>query len=130
LKAILLSINPQYVERILSGEKKYEYRKRLAQKDIDTIYIYSTFPLMKVVASVQVIGNLSASPTALWEQTKKNAGISRAKYREYFHGCKRAYAYELGEVKVFDTPMKLSEFGLDVAPQSFVYIKSKYIDKN
>ncbi|MEY8367684.1 hypothetical protein AALA24_02840 [Anaerovoracaceae bacterium 42-11] len=122
MKAILLSINPQYVERILSGEKKYEYRKKLARKDIDTIYIYSTFPLMKVVASVQVMGNLSASPTALWERTKKNAGITRAKYREYFHGCKRAYAYELGEVNIFDPPLTLSEFGLDIAPQSFRYI--------
>ena len=85
---------------------------------------------MKVVAKVEILGTICAAPSTLWEQTKSNAGISRKKYREYFHGCKRAYAYELGEVKVFDTPMKLSEFGLDVAPQSFVYIKSKYIDKN
>ena len=122
MKAILLSINPQYVEKILHGEKKYEYRKRLAREDIKTIYIYSTFPDMKVVASVQVLDHLSGSPTALWEKTKRYSGISRDKYRKYFHGCKQAYAYELGEVKIFNSPMELAEFGLSVAPQSFVYI--------
>ena len=77
MKALLLSIKPEYVEKILQGTKKFEYRKRLAKEDVSVIYIYSTSPSMKVVASVQVIGRLSASPTALWEKTKAAAGISR-----------------------------------------------------
>lgn len=122
MKALLLSIKPEYVERILQGTKKFEYRKRLAKEDVSVIYIYSTYPSMKVVGSVQVIGRLSASPTALWDKTKARAGISRAKYRDYFRGCKVAYAYELGEVTIFDNPQALSMYGLDSAPQSFAYI--------
>lgn len=122
MKALLLSIKPEYVEKILQGTKKFEYRKRLAKEDVSVIYIYSTSPSMKVVASVQVIGRLSASPTALWEKTKAAAGISRAKYRDYFHGCKTAYAYKLGEVKIFESEKRLSDFGIDTAPQSFAYI--------
>lgn len=125
MKALLLSIKPEYVGQILRGTKKYEYRKRLAKEDTDTIYVYSTAPEMKVVASVEVLGRMSASPTALWEQTKKHAGISRAKYREYFHGRKTAYAYKLGSVRVFDEAKPLSEFGVSVAPQSFVYIETE-----
>ena len=79
---------------------------------------------MKVVASVKVIGRLSASPTALWKKTKAAAGISRAKYRDYFHGCKTAYAYELGEMEIFKSEKNLSDFGIDTAPQSFVYIET------
>lgn len=123
MKALLLSIKPEYVEKILQGTKKFEYRKRLAKEDVSVIYIYSTSPSMKVVASVQVIGRLSASPTALWEKTKAAAGISRAKYRDYFQGCKTAYAYELGEVEIFESEKNLSDFGIDTAPQSFVYIE-------
>ena len=111
------------MEKILQGTKKFEYRKRLAKENVSIIYIYSTSPSMKVVASVQVIGRLSASPTSLWEKTKTMAGISRAKYREYFHGCKTAYAYELGEVEIFESKKKLSDFGIDTAPQSFAYIE-------
>lgn len=123
MKALLLSIKPEYVERILNGTKKFEYRKRLAKEEIDAIYVYSTAPEMKVVASVDIIDKLSASPTSLWETTKKFAGISRAKYREYFRGCKTAYAYKLGAVRIFDTAKELSDFGINVAPQSFVYIE-------
>ena len=123
MKALLLSIKPEYVEKILQGTKKFEYRKRLAKEDVSVIYVYSTFPSMKVVASIQVIRRLSASPTALWEKTKATAGISRAEYRDYFHGCKIAYAYELGEVEIFESGKNLSDFGIDTAPQSFTYIE-------
>lgn len=122
MKALLLSIKPEYVEKILQGTKKFEYRKRLAKEEVSVIYIYSTSPSMKVVASAQVIGRLSASPTSLWKKTKANAGISRSKYREYFHGCKVAYAYELGEVSVFKKEKELFEYGITTPPQSFVYI--------
>jgi predicted transcriptional regulator len=125
LKALLLSIKPEYAEKILKGEKKFEYRKRLAKEDVSYIYVYSTAPSMKVVASVHIEGHLSDSPTALWEKTKAAAGISRAKFRDYFRGCKTAYAYELGKVEVFESPKNLSDFGVAVAPQSFVYIKIK-----
>ena len=123
MKALLLSIKPEYVEKILQGEKKFEYRKRLAREDVSYIYVYSTAPSMKVVASVHIEGHLSDSPTALWEKTKAAAGISRAKFRDYFRGCKTAYAYKLGKVEVFESPKNLSDFGVAVAPQSFVYIK-------
>ena len=63
MKALLLSIKPEYVEKILQGEKKYEYRKRLAKEDVSYIYVYSTAPSMKVVASVHIEGHLSDSPT-------------------------------------------------------------------
>ena len=104
MKALLLSIKPEYVEKILQGEKKFEYRKRLAKEDVSYIYVYSTAPSMKVVASVHIEGHLSDSPTALWEKTKAAAGISRAKFRDYFRGCKTAYAYKLGKVEVFESP--------------------------
>ena len=125
MKALLLSIKPEYVEKILQGEKKFEYRKRLAKEDVSYIYVYSTAPSMKVVASVHIEGHLSDSPTALWEKTKAAAGISRDKFRDYFRGCKTAYAYKLGKVEVFESPKNLSDFGVAVAPQSFVYIKIK-----
>ena len=125
MKALLLSIKPEYANRILLGTKKYEYRKRLAKDSFDKIYIYSTSPVMKVVGTVKVLGRLERSPTALWEETKAEAGISRAKYRKYFKNCKSAYAYQLGEVTVFDTPLNLDDFGVSAAPQSFVYIEAE-----
>lgn len=122
MKELLLSIKPEYVMRILQGTKKYEYRKRLARENVSKIYIYCTTPVMKVVGSVDVLGNIEKSPSALWEETKEHAGISRAKYREYFRGCKTACAYKLGNVTIFEHPLDLVTFGVSSAPQSFVYI--------
>jgi predicted transcriptional regulator len=122
LKAILLSIKPEYVDRILAGTKKYEYRKRLARSNSSVLLIYSTYPIMKVVAKVEILGTICAAPSTLWEQTKSNAGISRKKYREYFHGCKIACAYELGKVEIFDPPRDLSDYNVIFAPQSFLYV--------
>lgn len=122
MSKILLSIKPEYVQRILTGEKKFEFRKRLANKHVDTIVIYATSPVMKIVGEVKVKGVIEKAPSALWEQTKKSAGITRKKYREYFTGCKKAFAYELEEVVKYKKESKLEEIGIMQAPQSFVYI--------
>lgn len=55
METILLDIKPEYVERIFNGEKLYEYRKRLSQKDINKIIVYATHPTMKVIGEVEVI---------------------------------------------------------------------------
>jgi len=123
LRAILLSIKPEYVEKILDGTKTYEYRKRLAKLESSTILIYSTSPIMKIVAKAEIVNTICAAPSTLWEKTKENGGISRKKYREYFHGCKTAYAYELGKIITFELPKNLSVYNISLAPQSFAYVE-------
>ena len=62
---ILLSIKPEYSNRILAGTKKFEFRRQVAKRHVDQILIYSTFPEMKVVASVAVLGVLKETPSKL-----------------------------------------------------------------
>ena len=121
---ILLSIKPEYTERILAGTKKFEFRRQVAKRHVDRILIYSTAPEMKVVASVAVLGVLKETPQDLWQKTKEFSGISHDKYMEYFSKKEFAYAYQLGEVKKFKKAKDLSEYGISAAPQSFVYIES------
>lgn len=45
---VLLSIKPEFVEKIFSGEKLYEYRKAAFKNEgISSIVIYSTMPVGK-----------------------------------------------------------------------------------
>ena len=68
---ILMPINPEYVDEILAGRKKYEYRKIKAKRNnIDKMIIYSTSPIMKVVAEVDIKEILEEEPEKLWEMTK------------------------------------------------------------
>ena len=121
MSKILLSIKPEYVERILDGTKQYEFRKRLA-KDVTKIVIYSTSPVKKVVAEVEVIGTIECAEQKLWNLTHEYAGIDKKKFHEYFCDCKNACAYVLGNVKKFERPKSLEAYGLSLAPQSFIYI--------
>ena len=38
---MLLSINPEHVANILSGKKKFEFRKVRCKEDVDKIVIYA-----------------------------------------------------------------------------------------
>lgn len=121
-KKILISINPKHVDNIIKGIKKYEYRKIAAKQDISSIIIYETTPIKRVVAEAEIIDILEFPPEELWEITKQESGISKKFFDQYFKNRDLAYAYKLGEIKVYDEPRLLIEFGIKVAPQSFVYL--------
>lgn len=129
MSVVLLSIKPEYCKKIFDGTKKYEFRKRLAKNHVNKIVVYSTFPEMKVIGEVEVKGTLSMEKTHLWEHTKNFAGISREKYGLYFKDCVEAQAYILGKATLYDNPIPLETFGIKQAPQSFVYIQEKEIDR-
>lgn len=123
MSKIIVSINPRHVNNIINGSKRYEYRTRIASKDVNKLLIYETAPIKKVVEEVDVIEVLSLDPKTLWEQTKYYSGISKEFFDEYFKNRSVAYAYKLGKVKVYDEPKSLIEFGLRAAPQSFAYAR-------
>ena len=123
MSKILLSIKPEFSEKILSGEKRFEYRTHIPTRAVKSILIYSTAPVGKIVGEVEVVETIYGSPSSLWEKTKSSAGITRAKYRAYFKGRKTAYAFKLGTVKKFENEIFLKDFGLTNAPQSFIYVE-------
>ena len=121
-RKILISINPEHVENIINGSKKFEYRKIAATQDISSIVIYETTPVKRIVAEAEIIDVLILSPDELWKQTKQASGISKEFFDEYFKGKKIAYAYKLGKVKVYETPKTLLDYGVKNAPRSFIYL--------
>ena len=122
MATILLSIKPEYANRIFDGQKQYEYRKRIPKKDVSKIVVYSSAPEQAVIGEIEVIKTLKMKPTPLWNSTKANAGISRSKYRKYFSGCTMAYAFVIGLSEKYPTSKSLADFNIQSAPQSFVYL--------
>ena len=121
---ILLSIHPKFVEKILTGEKRFEFRKTLPTKDVESVIIYATKPVGKVVAEFKVKSIHSKLPEQLWLETKDYAGIDEDFFFQYFKNREIAHAFEVGELTVFEQPKELKEFvPSDVPPQSFCYIK-------
>ena len=123
MASVLLAIKPEFAEKILSGEKKFEFRKFIPKAKVDKIFIYATRPVQRVVGEALVLEILSDNPDELWKKAEKFAGIGRDFFDSYFSGHGQAYAYQLGRVVRFEVPKSLSEFGIHAAPQNFVYIK-------
>lgn len=121
-KKILISINPEYVDLILKGEKKYEYRTKRAKEDVTSLVIYETSPVKQVVAEVEIIKVIELPINELWEETHKYGGINKGTFDEYFTDKEIGYAYELGKVKQYKRPKSVEDIGIKRAPQSYCYI--------
>lgn len=124
MKTILISIHPEHVKNIFEGIKTFEYRRKLANSDVNKMVIYATAPVSKVVGEVEIIKKVVDSPNNLWELTKEKSGIEKPFFEKYFGDLLFASAYQLGKVTIYQIPKTLKDFDLKVAPRSFVYLKN------
>lgn len=125
---VLLSIKPEFVDKIIKGEKKYEYRKRIFKKQIEKIVVYSTMPVGKIVCELKIDGVINDSPEKIWIQTSKYSGVKKDFFMQYFNNKDKGYALKISEVEIFDEPIDPKErFDNFVAPQSFKYIEDNII---
>lgn len=120
---VLMSIRPQYVEKIFSGEKVYELRRKIFKKSINTIVVYASSPVMKVVGEINVDSIVVDSPKNIFQRFEDKIGISKDNFFNYFSNTNIAYAIKIGKVIKYPEPKKLSYFGIDRAPQSYIYLK-------
>lgn len=58
MATILLSIKPEYANKIFDGQKHYEYRKRIPKKEVSKIVVYSSAPEQAVIGEVEVVKTL------------------------------------------------------------------------
>lgn len=121
---VLLSIKPEFVDKIFDGTKKYEFRKSLFKREnVSSIVVYASSPIKKIVGEFYIEDIISDDVDSLWKKTSKHAGITKEYYKTYFQTKKTANAIVIGRVKKFKTPKKLSDYKISHAPQSFCYIK-------
>ncbi|RPE02961.1 ASCH domain-containing protein [Candidatus Pantoea deserta] len=121
---VLLSIKPEFAEKILDGSKKFEFRKGIFKNSkITTVVIYATMPVGKVVGQFQIDDVLSDNPESLWSKTKRYAGISKTFYDSYYQGRDKAFAIKIGHVERFSAPQPISSLGAGIKPpQSYLYL--------
>ena len=122
MRRILLSIKPEYTEKIFSGEKKFEFRKNRCKSDVKKIIVYCTTPVMRVVGEADIAEVIEETPASVWEKTKSKAGISKEYYDSYFAGRATAVAYRLENVTRYATPRTLASYGVSAPPQSYMYL--------
>jgi len=120
---VLLSIKPQFAIKIFDGTKKFEFRKSVFKNsNINTVVVYASSPMQKVIGEFTIAEIMEEEPEALWEMTKRHSGISKDFFDEYFFNRDRAFAIKVKDITRYKEPKELRDFDLNFAPQSFVYL--------
>lgn len=130
-KAIVLAIKPKYAQLILAGTKTIELRRIWATEQIETIVIYASSPICRLVGSVKVQDVLKAAPSTLWTHSaKRGGGLTKRELLDYFEGKDTGYAVLLNDAiefeKEIDPKTVIENFS---APQSFRYMSAAEMRK-
>jgi predicted transcriptional regulator/DNA-binding XRE family transcriptional regulator len=125
-KDLVLSIHPEYTDKIMEGTKTVELRRRfpLTAAPGTVVYIYSTSPIRALVGRAEISDVNKLPLSQIWRKFSKPAGIKRKDFDSYFNGLHEGFALQFSNVKALPRPLTLSElrdrFGFQ-PPQSFLY---------
>jgi len=131
--AILMSIRPQYAEKIFNRTKTVELRRikpRFIQEG-DLIFVYVSAPVKSLVGAFTVSSVMKKSLLNLWNDVKDYAGVSQSEFINYFKGVETGVAIFVKDVLLLPKPIHLTELQREVKgfypPQSFRYTSIKKI---
>ncbi len=130
-KVAFLPIKPVYAERLISGTKRFEFRRRPISSETTHIVVYASAPYKRILGIVEVTAVESGSVRSVWNRTKESAGISRSDYFDYFEGTDVAYAIAINPRRIirFDRHISPSDVEQNfVVPQSFKYVRHSFVE--
>jgi predicted transcriptional regulator len=123
---VVLSVRPQYSDKIFEGKKTVELRRRfpIAAPPGTIAYIYSTSPVRAMVGSTEIENVIKLPVREIWKKFGKMAQITKTDFDDYFAGVKEGFALKISNARPFSRPVNLTElrdrFGFE-PPQSFLY---------
>jgi predicted transcriptional regulator len=126
---LLFSIKPEYVQRIFTGKKTIEIRRRFSTAWLGSkINIYASAPVMRLVGEATVGSIVRDSPNAIWSRFEPNIGCSKAEFDTYTNAADEVYAIELRNPQKFRHQLPLNELSKLVkdhliAPQSYLTLE-------
>jgi predicted transcriptional regulator len=121
---LLMSITPVVGRRIMSGKKKYEYRRSIFRKPVNRVYLYLSSPEQKIVGYFMFQGFIEGTVWEIWEATKTESAATEAAYLDYFKGTNKAFAIRIEEFINFVDPVDPWKKSGFLPPQSFRYVSA------
>ena len=126
-RALLLSVRPEFAERIFDGSKRVELRRRCPRiRPGDMVYIYVSSPVRALAGQFIVQRVLSLGVDDLWDVVRERAGVTQEEFEEYYKGAVLGYAIFIAESSRLPRPIGLATlrriWGGFEPPQSFAYL--------
>lgn len=120
-----MAIHQRYAEAIMDGTKRVEFRKRPLADDIDTVWVYATAPVSKVIGQFSVSEIVQASPQVIWERYGAVGVIDHDDFFDYYGSRDTAVAIIVGSAERLPDPVGLDAINPKPAiPQSFAYLSA------
>lgn len=125
-RVALMAIRKRYADAIMDGTKQVEFRKRRLADDIETVWVYATAPVSKVIGHFSVHEVVSGTPQSIWEQFGSVGVIEHDAFFDYYEGRDTAVAIVVGTAERLAAPVGLDEIEPRPAiPQSFAYLAAE-----
>lgn len=119
----LISVKPEYAERILAGSKRVEFRRAAFGRKVTHLVLYATKPTGRLVAMCEVSRVHRGAPAELWKSFGSVGGIGADRYWAYYRGAPDAVAIGIASVRRLADGLTLSDLGIDGPPaQSYRYV--------
>lgn len=121
---VVLSIKPEFANKIFDGSKKFEFRKAIFKNcDVKSVIVYASSPVQKVIGEFEIGKIFNDNLENLWDLTKEYAGITEDYFYEYFSEREKGFAIQIKHMEKYENPKCLkTDFNLH-PPQSFAYVR-------
>lgn len=108
MRGLWLSINPRWIDAIITGRKTVELRRRAPHVEHGALgVLYSTSPISKLVAIARVESVVRKPLDSLWSEFEKSSAVSRTEFLQYFDGLSEGAAIKLASVETLVEPIDL-----------------------
>lgn len=126
---ILLSVRPEYADKIFEQRKTVELRRvrpKYLQKG-DLVLIYVSSPIQALAGAFKVERVVEEPLEKFWSMVKKKAGVTRQEFDIYYEGVSTGVGIFFKEVWQLPEPISLhtlkQQAPLFQPPQSFRYAR-------
>lgn len=127
---VIISIKRKYSDKIYSGEKLFELRKRRPSFPVGTIcWIYEPAPISLITGYFIYCGCAKENKVQFYFYNKFCIGVSAKEFFDYYEGEYYAHAWAIESPKKLANPISLKEISVKRAPQSYMFINGELIDK-
>jgi len=107
---VLMSIKPENADKILTGKKKVEIRRRFSKKWTGCrISLYASTPKCSVVGDAFVREVVQDDPDLIWQIFGEQIGCTRGQFERYAHAADKLYAIILEDVVPYDQTISLHD---------------------
>ena len=120
---VLLSIKPEFAEKIFEGTKKFEFRRTIFKNpSVTKIVVYASSPVQKVIGEFEIEQIMRYDLKTLWDKTQRDSGISSEYFFQYFQTKEYGFAIKIKNAKRYANYKCIRKDYNLTPPQSFLYL--------